>query len=554
MRELMRLSAVSLKNTYGISALLYDTKKKKRSFKKVILFFAVIICLIPAYAMYVYFTSLMYDSYAMLNQTSAYLAQFLSLGAVVILVFGISYILSYFYLSKDIDTLLSLPVKPSNIVLSKILTITVSEYMFLLPLMLPPIIKYGIAQNCNVIYYFESVIAIALLPVIVLGILAIIMIILMRGASLRIKKDKIQIITLFLTLAIVVAYQFINIKFTSAMQYDDPAQVIAYYLQNSNAMLNNITKIFFPAVFASKAMINYNNISTLYYLLIYVLSCGVVVFLCAIIGEKFYIQSILRSSFSNKSNKKNRKIITDVNSPVIAIYKNDIRLMLRTPIYMFNTVGVMVILPVMILIMSFASGINKQLDLTALNSYKELSVLILTAVYTLFIGFTPILSTTFSREGQCFWITKTIPVSYKEQINARLLTHIVLSAILITACSISIIAVTRLNIFTLFAAFLLGIIASMPTAYISLIIDTKRPLLVWDTPQRAVKQNMNVVISMLICMAYIILLGAAGFVSVKLFGIKIAVGVVFALCLIIAVLFDRITRKKFGTWFSRIEI
>lgn len=554
MKELMRLTAVSLKNVYGISAMLYDTKKKKRTFKKVILFIAVIICLVPAYAMYVYFTSLMYDSYAMLNQTSAYLAQFLSLGAVVILIFGISYILSYFYMSKDLDTLLSLPIKPENIVLSKILTITVSEYMFVLPLMLPPIIKYGIAQSCNVVYYIESAVAIALLPVMVLGILAIIMIILMRGASLRIKKDKIQLITLFFTLAIVIAYQFLNVKFSSAMQYDNPAEVIAYYIQNSNAMLNNISKIFFPAVFASNAMINYNNISTVYYFLIYIFSCGVVVFVCSAVGRIFYIQSILKSSFSNKSTKINKKIDTNINSPMMSIFKNDIRLMLRTPIYLFNTVGVMIILPLMILIMSFASGVNKQIDLTALGQYKDLSILILAAAYTMFIGFTPILSTTFSREGQCFWITKTIPVTYNEQISARLLTHIILSVILVVACSISVFAVTKLNIFTLLAALLLGLIASMPTAYISLITDTKRPLLVWDNPQRAVKQNMNVIISMLICMAYLIILGVVGLFSAKLFGISAAIGVVFILCILLTVFFDRVTRKKFGNWFLKIEI
>ena len=321
-----------------------------------------------------------------------------------------------------------------------------------------------------------------------------------------------------------------------------------------NAMLNNIAKIFFPAVFASNAMINYNNISAVYYLLIYILSCGVVVFVCSAVGRIFYIQSILKSAFSNKSTKINKKIDTDINSPIISIFKNDIRLMLRTPIFLFNTVGVMIILPLMILIMSFASGINKQIDLTALGHYKNLSILILAAAYTMFIGFTPILSTTFSREGQCFWITKTIPVSYNEQISARLLTHIILSVILVVACSISVFAVTKLNIITLFAALLLGLIASMPTAYISLIIDTKRPLLVWDNPQRAVKQNMNVVISMLICMAYIIILGAVGFFSVKLFGITIAIGIVFILCILLTVLFDRATRKKFGNWFLQIEI
>jgi ABC-2 type transport system permease protein len=94
----------------------------------------------------------------------------------------------------------------------------------------------------------------------------------------------------------------------------------------------------------------------------------------------------------------------------------------------------------------------------------------------------------------------------------------------------------------------------MPIAYISLLIETKRPLLVWDNPQRAVKQNMNVVISMLICMAYVIVLGFAAFILTRIFGVKTAIAVIFAAVLVIAIMSDRITRRKFADWFPRIEV
>ncbi|NMC55979.1 MAG: hypothetical protein GYA50_01990 [Eubacteriaceae bacterium] len=554
MRELIRLTVVSLKNVYGLSAMLYDVKKNKKSYKKIILFFAVLIALVPAYALYIFFTSIIYDSYAMLNQTSAYLAQFLALGAFVILIFGISYILSYFYMSKDLDTLLSLPVSPRNIILSKILTITFSEYFFIVPMMLPPIIKYGIAQHCNVIYYLQSVIAMALLPVTVLGILAIIIILIMQGASLKIKKDKLQIITLFLTLAFIIAIQFANAKFSSSMGSGNQAEIIAYYLQNSNAMLSSITKIFFPAVIASNAMVNYGNISGIYYLFLYIVTCGAVLFICSAIGSKIYIKSILKSSFSNKSKSNIKNIDLKTASPLIAIFKNDMRLILRTPIYMFNSIGLVIVFPVVILITAFASGISDKIDLSIVNSYKEISVLVLTAVYTFFVGLTPTLSTTFSREGQCFWITKTMPATVNEQINGRLLTHIILSVLFLLASSITIFIITKLSIYALFLAFVLGIFVSMPTAYIALLIDTKRPLLVWDNPQRAVKQNMNVVVAMLISLVYILLLGVIGYFSAVILNVKMAIIIILAISILLTFLFDSITRKKFKIWFLKIEI
>jgi len=554
MREWFLLTAVSLKNVYGISAMLYDSKKNKKSFRKIILFIAVVLCMIPAYSLYIYFASILYDSYAMLNQIRAYVAQFMTLGAIIILIFGISYILSYFYMSKDLDALLCLPVNPRNIILSKLLTITISEYLFIFPIMLPPIIKYGIAQNCSAIYYLEAVIAVALLPLTVLAIIAIIIIALMQGASLKIKKDKIQMITLFLTLALIMVFQFVNIKFSASMQYENQAELIADYLKNSNALLNNLTKIFFPAVLASKALINYNYISTLYYLIAYIFICGAVLYLCSVAGRNFYINSILKSSFANKSKSSLRALNLKTNSPMTAVFKNDLRLILRTPIYMFNCIGVIIVIPALILISSFASDLGDKINFAMLDNYKELSVLILAAAYTLFIGLTPILSTTFSREGQCFWITKTVPVTHNDQINARLLTHIVLSVVLLIASSISIAVITKLSVSAIAAAFVMGLIASMPTAHISLLIDTKRPLLVWDNPQRAVKQNMNVVISMLICLLYIILMGVVGFFSVKIFNENIAVIIVFAVAVFITFIFDKITRSKFIKLFSEIEI
>jgi ABC-2 type transport system permease protein len=554
MKELMRLTFVSLKSVYGLSALLYDTKKSKKSPKRLVLFIVLVLCLLPAYILYISFTSLLYDAYVMLNQANAYLAQYLALTSVVILIFGISYILAYFYMAKDLDTLLSLPLRPGNIVLSKILTITISEYFFVLPIMLPPIIKYGVAQNCSFMYYFFSVIVIALLPVIVLSILAAIIMLLMKGASFKIKRDKIQLITLFLTLGFIIAFQFINARVTTSMG-SNSSEAIAYFLQNSNALLSSITKIFFPAVIASKALVYYNSVNTLLYLSFYLLITAAVVFLCVILGKKVYLQSILASSNTGKTKQRGKNIDYKLNSPVIAIFKNDMRMILRTPIYMFNCLGTVFVIPIVILVMFYASGMKEQIDFAIVVSHKEMTILILAAIYTFFAGFSPVLSTTFSREGQSLWITKTIPTTTNEQLNGRLLTQIVLSIILLLASSITIYIVSKISLMVLLPAFLLALIASLPIAYISFLIDASRPLLNWDNPQRAVKQNFNVFFAMLFCIIYILIVALIAYIAVRLLAnLKIVILLMFIILAICTLFIDKFTREKFKTLFMRIEI
>jgi ABC-2 type transport system permease protein len=96
--------------------------------------------------------------------------------------------------------------------------------------------------------------------------------------------------------------------------------------------------------------------------------------------------------------------------------------------------------------------------------------------------------------------------------------------------------------------------ASIPMLELGFIIDIYRPLLVWDNPQRAVKQNMNVVVAMLISLVYIIILGAVCYFSAVIFSIKTAVIIIAVLSILLTILSDRMIRMKFQKMFQRIQI
>lgn len=66
---------------------------------------------------------------------------------------------------------------------------------------------------------------------------------------------------------------------------------------------------------------------------------------------------------------------------------------------------------------------------------------------------------------------------------------------------------------------LIGLLGSIPMTQIGMLIDISRPMLVWDNPQRAMKQNFNLLITMGVCT--LIVMGLFFLVKSLIFNIDI---------------------------------
>jgi ABC-2 type transport system permease protein len=75
-------------------------------------------------------------------------------------------------------------------------------------------------------------------------------------------------------------------------------------------------------------------------------------------------------------------------------------------------------------------------------------------------------------------------------------------------------------------AFLISLAAAVALTALGMIIDLARPLLDWTNPQKAIKQNLNVLLAML---ADIGILSVLGYASVVLLKRGIGGGMLFAI-------------------------
>jgi len=185
---------------------------------------------------------------------------------------------------------------------------------------------------------------------------------------------------------------------------------------------------------------------------------------------------------------------------VKAIFSREWRIMNRTPIFLLNGVLVVVLVPLLFVIMA-STGMGRgdnAFILKALTSGKPLFVTLIAACFMAVCGsLNGTSSSTFSREGSQFWMSKVIPVSPREQVTAKFLHSYIISLLGIATSSIVLTAILHLKIGIIASAVGLAMVATVALTAVGMIIDLARPLLDWTNPQKAIKQNLNVLLAII---------------------------------------------------------
>jgi ABC-2 type transport system permease protein len=142
-------------------------------------------------------------------------------------------------------------------------------------------------------------------------------------------------------------------------------------------------------------------------------------------------------------------------------------------------------------------------------------------------------STSLSREGQTFWVSKMIPVLPRIQIAAKYLQAYSVSFLSVLITSILLALFFKFGLLRVLIIFGLGLLGSIPLTALNLVIDVLRPKLVWTNPQEAIKQNLNGLLGMLISIIILLVLGAG---AVFLISAKTPVGIIYGLIVLVLLL------------------
>jgi ABC-2 type transport system permease protein len=202
------------------------------------------------------------------------------------------------------------------------------------------------------------------------------------------------------------------------------------------------------------------------------------------VGKRFYLNSLASGSVARKSKAlsadQRKKKLLRRRSKALAIFFMDMQNMLRTPIFLFNNVSVVIIVPLCLLLGLTFSGID-QSDLSELQSFYQTMPFVVTYILIgIFIFFGATAATTatsFSREGKASWMTRVIPVSTSDQIIGRTLSALLIQGLGMIFTVAVVFYIIPLKLETIVMALLLGLVGSMPILLLGLFVDASRPLI-----------------------------------------------------------------------------
>jgi ABC-2 type transport system permease protein len=544
MNKYISLTKVSLKNT---STSL--TRGGKGKLPKTVLIYALIIMsFLPLASMFAGVTATSYGFLKSIHQEGIILSAAMSVSSTVIFAFGIFFVMSVFYFSSDIENLLVLPIKPSVILMSKFTVVLIYEYFTEMVILAPVIASFGVKSGAGVFYYIYGILIFLTLPIVPLIIGALISILIMRFSGFTRNKDRFKTIAQMSVLIFVIG---INLITQRIGREASNGQAMAKLLtEGNNSLLKVSSKLFINIRYGAEALINSSNMNGIINMLIYIIIAIVLLILFMIFAEAFYLKGAIgMTQVQSKRKMLSSEAIAKQSSrrsKILTYTIKELNILFRTPVYFLNCVVMNFLWPVFFIIPIVSQPEIFNIYINA-NSYLSvfiasgrnlgMGVAIIFGASVMLTMVNPIATTAISREGKNIFISKFIPMDYKQQILSKTLSAFIVNLLGIMLMILLITVVARPPLYIFVIATLLAIIGTIFSIFIGIFIDINYPKLDWDNEQRAVKQNFNVIIGMIIGL---LVAGAIIFVTIKL---EIMFDIIFPLITIVFSFIDFILYK-----------
>ena len=154
------------------------------------------------------------------------------------------------------------------------------------------------------------------------------------------------------------------------------------------------------------------------------------------------------------------------------------------------------IVPIMLIVMMATGSLG---DLSQvyefLTSVRYVDIYVFGILVLLFLISTNA-ATTISREGRLLPIARCLPVEPMMIIRAKIIVHLMTTYVPFLIYVVLVYVLLSLKISSLLFIIPGGLLCMLLSSMISITVDLRRPYLTWNHPQQAMKQNLNVLISM----------------------------------------------------------
>ena len=515
---------VQLLSLFGINKAIHSKNKKEKTKLiglAIVIFFSAILLLGTSF-MYSYTMATAFSAVGQLKLLIAIMMAVSSIATLMTTIYKVNGVLFGF---KDYDMIMSLPVKTKDIVASRVWLLYIINLFFILIVMIPAGIVYGIFAKQGLVFYLVYFIATAFIPLFPIVIASIL------GAIINIIASKFKHMNALNTI--------FNFVFVLGIMFLSSS--ISGFSKNiakvGSSAIDAFNKIYPLTEMFTSGVCDF-RISSLF--LYFGISLSVFVAFSYLVGMKLKAINTALTTTLARSNYKMKAL--NSSSPFMALYKKELRRYFSSPLYVLNTSfgGVFVTVAS---IGVLALGVEKLENILKVPGLYEII-----SFYTpLFLSFIMVMSCTtacsISLEGKNLWVIKSAPIDtmsiFLSKIAVNLTVLIPIAIINATLLSFTL----HMGIANALLSFLMPIVYAIYISLAGLIVNLKLPQLEWTTEVTIIKQSAATVVGLLVGFAGVLV---PIIIIVALKGIKVSLisfGTIIVVSVINFVMYRYLSKK-----------
>ena len=392
---------------------------------------------------------------------------------------------SYLFESKDNDLLLSMPIKPSSVLLSRMLALYFLNFIYSNLIFFPVGLAYGLFFRFNVVTFLYFIISALMIPLLATALSCVFGYITGKISEKIPNKNLLSVVFGFfmITLLSVVGLNFGNI--------------LGVLMNNIDMVANDVRKYVIILYWYGTASSGGNVLG----LIPIVLLTVVLTYLVFLFLSKQFLKIVTRK-VSMKKKKYVEKPMKKTNIQLMLI-KKEVGYFFSIPAYVMNA-GMSTIMSIMLGVGILARGnvIVEWLPRMFPDASSNLMALAIGSSLALCCTINDVTAPSISLEGKTMWLLKSTPVKPMNVFLAKALLAPIVSlpgVIFTSVASALMLDLTSVDI--MFIIFI-PILACLFSGFLGICVNMKIPRFDWTNEITVIKQSLSVIFTLLLSMFF----------------------------------------------------
>ena len=462
---------------------------------------------------------------------------------------GLSFLLSIpvamsiLYFSKDGVLLATLPTRPWQVVVSKMLVIMVSSMLVHLFVFIPAAMIYVVYVGPTVPNIVVLLAYSLFAPALPVSVAVLFVYILMKLVNLSRFRTLLEVIGSMVAIAVILLFQVAVQRGVESAGMADIARLV-------RGMMDGMP----PLAFAAEAVVAGGHWKALVALLVVAAVAGVV----AVMVQSSYLADLSRrSESSGRHEKVDYGRLSRPMGKIGAIVRREWSIITSSSSYIVEAAGEVLIFPILLLVFSFTSSqtaeLQQVMDMAA--ALPELPLYVFAGL-TLMLCINMVAPTSLSREGRKVDLSLLLPLPGRAHIKGKLAFQLMLfvpSLLLNTAIVVFALGISAVHLSYMIPG---GVLFIALFFFLGVLLDVRSPMLKWSHPQQAMKQNTNGLASMGLSLLVVGVFAGLGWLLLSLelalvqIGLIVVLGAAIALVLIGPAVY-RLADRRYAEAFGR---